>query len=76
MLTRQKASPSTVHVPLTFEQLLFGIRQLDESERATLELLLDGDFSKETLKRVKELPKLREEGKLLTLDQLKKELAK
>lgn len=71
----RKSTRPTVKVPLTFEQLLFGIRQLSGQERATLEILLEKDFAKETLKRAEELETLRRKGKLLTLERLKNQLA-
>lgn len=47
---------------------------LDESERETLEIMLDEPFHKELLKRIRETKKLHKSQKLLTLDELRQEL--
>lgn len=45
---------------------------LDESERETLEILLDKNFSDELFKRVAEMPRLVRQKKTLTHEYLKK----
>jgi len=76
MATRLRSAPATPKKYL-FEKakqaalvLSVTFPALSESERATLELMLDKNFAKEVLKRKAELLSLEQAGKLLTLDQL------
>jgi hypothetical protein len=72
MPTIKAFNQSTVHVPIHFDQLAEGIKQLTPSQLATLEIMLDEEFNKELLKRTAEMPRLIRQKKTLTHEQLKR----
>ena len=61
-------------VSQTLEQLAEAISQLTPGELETLEILLDRELTQEMLRRSNEYEELKQEGRLLTLEELKEEL--
>ena len=59
---------------ITFERIAAEIPRLSETERETLEILLDEEFSRVLLERGAEIEMLRKDKKLLSLADLKKEI--
>ena len=62
---------TTVRKP-AFTSLVRAIRTFTASERETLEMLLDGAFTRTTLRRGKDVSVFRKAGKLLSLDEVRK----
>ena len=59
----------------TIERLAEEIWQLPRREREALEDLFEEKFVRTALRRAKEIPRLRREGKLLSLETLRQEFS-
>lgn len=64
---------SQVSIPVRIDDLAETIWRLPSSDREALEDLLEAQFVKKVLRRAREIPQLRKEGNLLSLDELREE---
>ncbi len=70
-ITDQKTS-----LPVALDALAESIWRLPRRKRESLEEMLEKKFVATTLRRAKEIPRLRKKGKLLTLEELKRGLSR
>lgn len=64
------ASITTKNQPLA--ELATRIRKLNPSDRETLEMLMDVEFTRAVLRRAGEMERLRKQGRLLSLADMQK----
>ena len=71
--TIAKTTPARISISLNLEELAQSIWQMPKRERQALEDILEEKFVRTVLRRSKQIPRLRQEKKLLSLAQLKRE---
>ena len=69
-----KDTTKSANMPLSLEQIAWGLKQLPPDDLEELDLMLDKDFKATILERGKTAWTEHKAGNTLTLDELKKEL--
>lgn len=68
-----KAKKRYVSIPLSVEQILYGVRQLSPEDRTRLEQEIDAAFYRTVFRRGKALARLRRAGRLIPLEKIQQE---
>ena len=71
--TSIKTTPARILISLNLEELAQSIWQMPKRERQALEDILEEKFVRTVIRRSKQIPRLRQEKKLLSLAELKRE---